>query len=127
MVTKGSQSGSRKPSCNPKQEAPRRLFKQHGERPCAPLLTAGASATVKSQKSIGYSLVTRKRLTPLLTLGKVECRITDWGRKHPDFNSATTVKSSKIGIGRLRGIVGSNANCHLRFPVPGHKEIALKN
>jgi hypothetical protein len=84
------------------------IFEGDGKSTALQLLNAGASLGVKAQSSIGFSIVTKGELTPLMTLGKVDYGVLDWflGRG-PDFSPATNVKTAKIGIKRLRQLVAS--------------------
>lgn len=83
-------------------------FEGDGRSTALQLLNAGASLGVKSQSSIGFSIVTQGKLTPLMTLGKVDYGILDWilGRG-PDFSPATNVKTAKVGIKRFYKMVAS--------------------
>ncbi|HXA85578.1 MAG TPA: hypothetical protein VNZ47_10900 [Candidatus Dormibacteraeota bacterium] len=80
-----------------------------GKTPVLDMLNTGASVGVKSQTSVGFSVVTANKLTPLLSLGKVDLSILDWFfGGDPKFQAFTTVKNAKLGVGRLRSLVKAN-------------------
>ena len=94
------------------------VFEGTAKSPALEMLGAGASLKVRSQSSIGLSVVTKGELTPLFTLGKVDYGILDWVLdREPEFSASTSVKTAKIGMSRLRQIVESSPNIEFATPL----------
>jgi hypothetical protein len=81
--------------------------------PVLDLLKAGAKVKVKSQSSIGISVVAESKLTPLLSLGKVKYNFFDWALgKRPKFSSYIAGHNS-VGATRFYSIVDATPNIDL--------------
>jgi hypothetical protein len=92
--------------------------------PVADLLKAGASVKVKSQNSVGLSVVAESELTPLLSLGKVKYSFLDKVRgSGPTFSS--NLKRSSIGLKQFSSRVDAIPNVDFYSKVTTKNDLVL--